>query len=81
MKEPPKKYKIADVSISEDGKIFWIGYYGYHADQGGNTFRWGEVGYGSVQEAIDGLKYGLELGRETIHEELKRNILLPITIA
>jgi hypothetical protein len=46
------KYKIGEVAISADGRTFWIGYYGEHADQGGNTIRWGEIGLNSIEAGM-----------------------------
>jgi len=67
----PTKYRIADISISEDGKEIWIGYFGSHADQGGFTFRWGECGLGSIDDAMSVLKNELHKNISTIHDILK----------
>jgi len=68
----PAKYRIAEVSISEDGKEIWIGYYGDHADQGGFTFRWGEFGLGSVDDAMEILKQRLNENLSKIRDVLEK---------
>jgi hypothetical protein len=65
------KYRIAEISVSEDGKVIWIGYYGLHADQGGNTFRWGELGVGSIEDALSILNGMLPKGLPYIRERLE----------
>jgi len=69
-KSLPIKYRIADISISADGKTFWIGYAGEHADQGGNTLRWGNVGVSSLEGALALLKHELEANIALIQEQL-----------
>jgi hypothetical protein len=66
----PTKYKIGEVSISKDG-TFWIGYYGKHAEQGGVSFQWGEIGTNSLEAAMALLQQGLQEGMEPIQEILE----------
>lgn len=67
----PTKYKIGEVSISEDGNEVWIGYYGKHAEQGGVAFRWGEIGTNSLEAAMALLLQGLQEGMAPIQEILE----------
>ena len=69
------KYKIGEVSISADGKTFWIGYYGEHADQGGNNFRWGEIGTNSIEAAMAILLRELQTNMPLIEAKLEEKRL------
>ena len=71
MDQLPPKYKVATISISGDGKQYWIGYYGKHADQGGFTFRWGEIGFASLEGVLAVLKNNLEENMEFMQSVLK----------
>jgi hypothetical protein len=59
----PKLYKIADVAIQidENGKaMFWCNNIGYHAEQGGMCFGWGNFGTDTLDSTLNVLKDKLE---------------------
>jgi len=72
----PKRYKIAEVAIeiNESGKVmFWCNNIGYHAQQGGMEFGWGNFGTADLKQTLDILNKKLEDSMPEILGQIKRN--------
>ena len=46
-----KQYKIAEITIDEDG-LYWFQGLGTHPEQGGMAFTWGNYGCKSLEDLL-----------------------------
>lgn len=69
-----KNYKIAEIAVRIDGDkiMYWINNVGFHANQGGMEFGWGNFGTNDLEQSLEILKRKLIEVQNEI-ESLARN--------
>jgi hypothetical protein len=71
----PKRYKVAEIVIEvdeNDKAMFWCYNIGYHPEQGGMEFGWGNFGTNNLEATVDLLKENLKRDIDDILIEIKK---------
>lgn len=69
-----KRYRIADIAVEFDGDkiMYWVNNVGFHANQGGMEFGFGNFGTNDLEQSLEILKNRLVRDLDVILEEVRK---------
>lgn len=69
-----KRYRIADIAVEIDGDkiMYWVNNVGFHANQGGMEFGYGNFGTNDLEQSLGILKNRLVRDLDVILEEVRK---------